>query len=101
MEVKVFGLTFRIEVVVICFILGWLIGAHLFCSCVKVTPHEGFELLKNTVERMTSKLGSVLDYKMTAGIEINTNQDKEVSGFMDEFQNEHEKVGYKGTCGSK
>ena len=49
MEVKLLGFIFRVEVVVICIILGWIIGAHLFCSCCRVTPYEGFELIKDSV----------------------------------------------------
>lgn len=98
MEVKLLGLTFRVEVVVICLILGWIIGAHLFCSCIKITPYEGFEMLKNTIEKMSTKMGSMLDYKMSAGIEVKSNMDKEVTGFMEDFKNDHEEVGFKASC---
>ena len=97
MEVKLLGLTFRVEVVVLCILLGWILGAHLFCSCVKVTPYEGFQMIKNSVESMLSN-ASFLDYKMSAGIELKKNPEKEVVGFMEDFKKEHESVGFQTSC---
>lgn len=97
MEVKLLGLTFRVEVVVLCILLGWILGAHLFCSCVKITPYEGFQMIKNSVENMLSN-ASFLDYKMSAGIELKKNPEKEVVGFMEDFKKEHESVGFQSTC---
>lgn len=97
MEVKLLGLTFRVEVVVLCILLGWILGAHLFCSCVKVTPYEGFQMIKSSVENMLSN-ASFLDYKMSAGIELKKNPEKEVVGFMEDFKKEHESVGFQSTC---
>lgn len=97
MEVKLLGLTFRVEVVVLCILLGWILGAHLFCSCVKVTPYEGFQMIKSSVENMLSN-ASFLDYKMSAGIELKKNPEKEVVGFMEDFKKEHESVGFQTSC---
>jgi ligand-binding sensor protein len=33
MEMKVFGISFRIEIVIACLILGMIIGGQVFCSC--------------------------------------------------------------------
>ena len=101
MEVKLLGLTFRVEVVLLCILFGWILGAHLFCSCVKVTPYEGFQLIKNTAEQMTNRVlngAAGLDYKMSAGIEVKKNPDVDVQGFVKEFQNTHETVGYNTGC---
>lgn len=97
MEVKLLGLTFRVEVVVLCILLGWILGAHLFCSCVKITPYEGFEMIKSSVENMMSN-ASFLDYKMSAGIELKKNPEKEVVGFMEEFKKDHESIGFQSSC---
>ena len=96
MEVKLLGLTFRVEVVVICIILGWVLGAHLFCSCLRVTPYEGFEMLKSSAKNVFDGASS-LDYKMSAGIEVKKNPDKDVIGFMSEYKKQHETVGYETT----
>jgi hypothetical protein len=64
---------------------------------MKITPYEGFEMIKNTVETMVNKAANI-DYKMSAGIEVKKNPDKEVLGFMDDFKKEHETVGYAGSC---
>ena len=103
MEVKLFGLTFRLEVVAICILLGWVLGAFLFCSCVKVTPLEGFEMIKSSIESMVSKasqLGSLLNYKIDAGIEVKKNSDDSVVGFMGDFKKDHEGISYKAACGA-
>ena len=47
MEYKFLGMTFRLEVVILCIALGYIMGAHLFCSCLKITPTEGFEMLND------------------------------------------------------
>ena len=58
-EFKLFGLKFRLEVVLLCVALGYVIGAHVFCSCLTVDPQEGFALLtdmKNLImNRLTGK----------------------------------------------
>ena len=99
MEVKLLGFIFRVEVVVICIILGWIIGAHLFCSCCRVTPYEGFELIKDSVENMVSEVvnSAGIDYKMSAGIELKKRPNKEVVGFIDDFQKQHENVEYSSS----
>jgi hypothetical protein len=35
---------------------------------------------------------------MSAGIEVKSNMDKEVTGFMEDFKNDHEEVGFKASC---
>jgi len=42
MELEFLGLKFRLEVVVICVLLGYLIGGFALCSCSKTLTHEGF-----------------------------------------------------------
>ena len=43
MELEFLGLKFRLEVVVICVLLGYLIGGFALCSCSKITHvQEGF-----------------------------------------------------------
>ena len=97
MEVKLLGLTFRVEVVVLCILLGWILGAHLFCSCVRITPYEGFQMIKSSVENIMSN-ASFLDYKMSAGIELKKNPEKEVVGFMEDFKKDHESIGFQSSC---
>lgn len=55
MDLKLFGMTFRFEVVIICIALGYIMGAHLFCSCLKITPTEGFEMLNNLKNAIIDK----------------------------------------------
>ena len=61
MDFKLLGFYFRLEVVILCVAVGYILGAHLFCSCLRITPMEGFEMLndlKNVVVGRGSGSGS-------------------------------------------
>ncbi len=42
MEIRVFGMTLRLEVLIITLLLGMIMGGHLLCSCAKVPISEAF-----------------------------------------------------------
>ena len=42
MELEFLGVKFRLEIVVICVLLGYLIGGFVLCSCAKGQSKEGF-----------------------------------------------------------
>lgn len=42
MEIRVFGMTIRLEVIVISLLVGMIMGGHLLCSCAKVPISEAF-----------------------------------------------------------
>ena len=56
MEFELFGIKLRLEVVVVCLILGALLGCHLVCACSKISLKEGLEM------------GAELAYKMGEGV---------------------------------
>jgi hypothetical protein len=58
MEIKVLGVKVRVEIVVACVLLGMLIHALLFCSCVRVNVREGMQML-----------GAALNHKMGEGVQ--------------------------------
>jgi len=47
MEFKVLGYKLRLEVVIVCMLLGCLICTATLCSCSKVTPKEAFTTLSS------------------------------------------------------
>jgi hypothetical protein len=48
MEIRVFGMTVRLEIVVIALLVGMIMGGHLLCSCAKVPISEAFsEMMEN------------------------------------------------------
>ena len=57
MEFKLCGLTMRVEVVLVCLILGAILGGHLFCSCSRVGLIEGMQTI-----------GASIDYKMGSDV---------------------------------
>ena len=70
MFIKVFGMKLRVECIVICLVIGMLLGSHLLCGCV---TEEGM----NTI-------GSALEYTMNNGVHNNKYEQRsdlrEVSG---------------------
>jgi len=56
MELTIMGFKMRVEIIVLCILLGGFIGVNLFCTCAGGVK-ESFELI-----------GSALDYTMGDGI---------------------------------
>ena len=50
MEIRVFGMTLRLEVIIITLLLGMILGGHLLCSCAKVPISEAFGQLTEGAE---------------------------------------------------
>ena len=42
MEIRVFGMTLRLEVIIITLLVGMIMGGHLLCACAKVPISEAF-----------------------------------------------------------
>lgn len=62
MEIKVFGMRCRVELIVLSMVVGALLGGHLLCSCVTVSA-------KDVKEGMHNMLGSAdISYKMGNGV---------------------------------
>jgi hypothetical protein len=53
MEIRIFGMTVRLEILVITLIVGMIMGGHMLCACSKVPLSEAFA----TTELMTGKTG--------------------------------------------
>lgn len=44
MEIRIFGMTVRLEIIIITLIVGMIMGGHLLCACAKVPLSEAFGL---------------------------------------------------------
>ena len=49
MELKLFGFSCRLEVIIISLVVGFVLGAHLLCSCSRVGLQEGMARLGTSV----------------------------------------------------
>lgn len=58
MEIQIFGQKLRVEVIVVSILLGYIIGAHVLCSCSKISLKEGLSLLS----------GAPVGYNMGDGV---------------------------------
>ena len=56
MEMKLFGMQCRLEIIIICLIVGAILGGHLLCSCSKIGLQEGMAIM-----------GAPVDWRMGAG----------------------------------
>lgn len=56
MEYKLFGIKFRVEIVIIAIIIGMIMGGHLLCSCSRISLDEGFEIGGDMLNILTDKL---------------------------------------------
>jgi hypothetical protein len=54
MEIRIFGMTVRLEIIIIALIVGMIMGGHLLCACAKVPLSEAFGL--GGLEGMTEGL---------------------------------------------
>ena len=72
MEIHLFGQTLRVEVIVACVILGYILGGYLLCSCSRITITEGLDILgglKNKFKKEGfSMIGAPINYKLGADI---------------------------------
>lgn len=59
LEIKLFGEKIRIEIIILFLAIGYIAGAHLLCSCSRITFKEGLQMINS----------SSLEYKMGQGVE--------------------------------
>ena len=48
MDISIFGMKCRIEIIIACLIIGFIIAALTICSCAKITPEGGIKVLKES-----------------------------------------------------
>jgi hypothetical protein len=60
MEITLMGFKMRVEIIILCMIIGAFIGVNVFCSCAGGLK-EGFEVSSNLV-------GSAIGYTMGEGV---------------------------------
>ena len=75
MEFKLFGFELRLEVIIICVLVGMVLGGHLLCSCSKLSLQEGMEVL-----------GAPLDYKIRGNV---------YNSWMNKTDNYSDEMGYQ------
>ena len=50
MELKIFGMSCRLEIIVISMIVGLILGGHLLCSCSRIGLQEGMAVMGASVD---------------------------------------------------
>ena len=56
--ITLFGYTMRVEILLLCIFIGYILGGHVLCSCSKMSIQEGFSILK----------GASINYQMGSDI---------------------------------
>ena len=50
MDLKLFGISCRLEIILISVIIGIVLGGHLLCSCSRIGLQEGMDVLGTSVD---------------------------------------------------
>lgn len=55
MELNILGCKVRLEIIIVCILLGWILCSYLVCSCSKITMKEGLEMMGSPIGWRTGK----------------------------------------------
>ena len=87
MELKIFGHSCRLEIIIICLVVGFVLGAHLFCSCSRIGAQEGMAVM-----------GAALDWTMGQDVATSwTTKAKSYANEMGYSATQSKWSQYKGT----
>ena len=88
MELKIFGQSCRLEIIIVCLAIGFVLGGHLLCSCSKVGVQEGMAVM-----------GATLDWSMGDDVTNSwTNKAEQYSNDMGYSSTQSKWSQYKGTA---
>jgi hypothetical protein len=88
MELKIFGQSCRLEIIIVCLAIGFVLGGHLLCSCSKVGVQEGMAVM-----------GATLDWSMGDDVTNSwTNKAEQYSKDMGYSSTQSKWSQYKGTA---
>ena len=91
MEINVFGIKARLEIIVVCLLLGAFIGCHVLCSCAK------FDNVKVAVKKEGMvNMGAPTNYKMGTGVQGSWDTRSPKAGGDISWRRHHHET-YKGT----
>ena len=87
MDLKIFGYSCRLEIIIVCLIVGFVLGGHLLCSCSRVGIQEGMAVM-----------GASLDWSMGGDVANSwTNKADKYSHGMEYSSAQSKWSQYKGT----
>lgn len=55
MELNILGYKVRLEIIIVCVLLGWIISGYLMCSCSKISMKEGLEMMGASLDWRTGE----------------------------------------------
>ena len=61
MQIELFRQKISVEIILLCLFLGYILGAHLLCSCSKISLTEGLAMLNNAAP---------ISYNMGEGVSV-------------------------------
>ncbi len=73
MELSMFGMKCRLEIIILCIAVGVILCSHLFCSCSKISIKEGMALAGSAInvvvgdENYNSWVSKANDYAASMG----------------------------------
>jgi|TARA_Y100000992_G_C21273841_1_gene498648 hypothetical protein len=106
MNIKIFGIKCRIEIIISCLIIGFLIAMFTTCSCSKITPSECKKIIKNSSDIVKEGFQKISNLSNSSSVNYSMGKDNKGSwtqkalGYASEmgFNNVlASKANYKGT----
>ena len=59
MELKIFGMSCRLEIIILAIVVGTILGGHLLCSCSRIGVQEGMAVMQE-VEDLNAGLSDTI-----------------------------------------
>lgn len=75
MEFKLFGYNMRVEIILLCIFVGYILGGYVLCSCSKISMHEGFSMLKGACVKYQMGSDIPQSWENHKDLQYNTSQD--------------------------
>jgi len=79
MELTILGLKCRLEIMIACVIVGFIIASFTICNCIKVTPEACASVIKNSTGIGKEGFQSTYDTINAASVDYSMNQDSKGS----------------------
>lgn len=75
MEISVFGHKCRLEILVFCVLLGFILSSMTLCSCCKMNPSNLLNVVKQSTDVVKEGFNQISNIAEAASLDYNMNQD--------------------------
>ena len=76
MNITILGLKCRVEIIVLCIVVGFVIASFTICSCAKVSPESCKKVLEDSKNVVTEGFRKISDIADAAAVNYHMNADQ-------------------------